>query len=63
MTVANRLIKGVADLPGFEPSTLDSMGSINIVTKDNSYMSGYPIKANETKAAKILDLNKNTSFP
>ena len=60
----NKLKKGVADLPGFEQSTLDSMGSINIVTKDNSFMSAHMLKANnEAKTAKIVDLNKNTSFP
>lgn len=29
--------KGVADLPGFEPSTLDSMGSINIKESNSKF--------------------------
>jgi len=39
------------------------MGSINIVTKNNTFMSSHLLKEKEAKLAKIVDLNKNTSFP
>lgn len=49
--------KGLVDLPGYEPSTLDSMGSIKM--KDGN------LKFAEARdrVAAVVDLNKNTSFP
>ena len=46
-------------------ATLDSLGSINIVN-NNGVMSAQHLSKsvmNETKAAKVIDLNKNTMFP
>jgi hypothetical protein len=46
-------------------ATLDSLGSINIVN-NNGIMSAQHLSKsamNETKAAKVIDLNKNTLFP
>ena len=46
-------------------ATLDSLGSINIVN-NNGVMSAQHLNKsvmNETKAAKAIDLNKNTLFP
>ena len=45
--------------------TIDSLGSINIVNT-NGVMSAQHISKsamNETKAAKVVDLNRNAQFP
>jgi hypothetical protein len=53
---SKKIPKGVADLPGYEPSTLDSMGSINIKTNNR-------FDEVRDRVARVVDLNKNTSFP
>jgi hypothetical protein len=45
-------------------ATLDSLGSINIVN-NNGTMSAHHLNksAMETKAAKVVDLNRHAQFP
>jgi hypothetical protein len=46
-------------------TTLDSLGSINIVN-NNGVMSAQHISKsamNDIKVARVIDLNKNTQFP
>ena len=46
-------------------ATLDSLGSINIVN-NNGIMSAQHLSKsamNETKVAKVVDLNRNAQFP
>jgi hypothetical protein len=53
----NTIAQKLQDIPGFEPSTLDSMGSININTKSLKFAEA------RDRVAAVVDLNKNTSFP
>ena len=48
-----------------QASTIDSMGSINIVTKNNLNNQAHLQKVQDAKdrVARVVDLNKNTSFP